>query len=87
MKALVTICYGSVSKFSEDFESDNNDGDEPRTKDIKNVYHVIYNNWLNVCKLDKSLKEKIMKLTKEKKVMKRVAINYEFLATEKERKV
>ena len=47
----------------------------------------MYNNWLKVCKLNKSLKEKIMKLTKENEVMKRVVTNYEFLATEQEGKV
>ena len=46
-----------------------------------------YNNWLKVCKLNKSLKEKTVELTNEKDVMKIASINYEFLSTEKERKV
>ena len=47
----------------------------------------MYNNWLNVCKENKCLKEKIVELTKEREVMKRAVNNYEFLAIEKERKV
>ena len=35
----------------------------------------MYENWLKVCKTNKSLKEKIMELNKEKEVMKRAAVN------------
>ena len=47
----------------------------------------MYNNWLKVCKLNKSSKERIVELTKEKDVMKIVAINYEFLTSEREIKI
>ena len=45
----------------------------------------MYENWLKVCKTNKSLKKKIMELNKEKEVMKRAAVNYEFLASEREK--
>ena len=62
----VTICFGSISKLSEDSESDDSDGDEPSTEDIQEADQVVYNNWLKVYKVNKSLKEKIVKLTKKK---------------------
>ena len=37
--------------------------------------------------MNKSLKERIVELTKEKNMMKRTTINYEFLVSEKERKI
>ena len=47
----------------------------------------MYENWLKVCKTNKALKEKVAELTKEKEVLKRAAINYEFLASDRERKI
>ena len=78
---VVTTCTKSELEFSKDTDSDNSDGEEPSTEDIREAYHVMYNNWLKVCKENKSLKEKVVELTKEKEVMKRAATNYEFLAT------
>ena len=46
----------------------------------------MYENWVKVCKTSKALKEKVAELTKEKEVLKRAAINYEFLASEREKK-
>ena len=39
----VATCTESDPKFSEDFESDNSDSEEPST-DIQEVYQVMYNN-------------------------------------------
>ena len=47
----------------------------------------MYDNWVKVCKKNKVLKKKIVELNKEKDVMKRAAINYEFFALDKERKI
>ena len=44
----------------------------------------MYENWLKVCKTNKSLKEKIMELNKEKEIMKKATVNYEFLASKGE---
>ena len=66
---------------------DSSDKEEPSTEDIQEAYQIMYENWLKVCKTNKSLKEKIVKLNKEKEVMKRAAVNYEFLASERERKI
>ena len=63
---IVKTCFGSVLEFSENSESDDSDGDEPSTEDIQEADQVVYNNWLKVYKVNKSLKEKIVKLTKKK---------------------
>ena len=47
----------------------------------------MYENWLKVCKTNKALKEKVAELTKEREVLKRAAINYEFLTSDRERKI
>ena len=84
-----TVTQHVEMTIATNFESklDNSDSDEPSTKDIQEAYQVMYNNWLKVCKENKSLKEKVVELTKEKEVIKRAATNYEFLATKSERKV
>ena len=68
---------------TNDSKSDPNSSDEeePSTEDIQEVYQIMYENWIKVCKTNKALKEKIVELNK-KKVMKRAAVNYEFLASE-----
>ena len=48
-------------------KSNDSDKDEPSTEDIQEAYQVMYNNCLKVCKLNKSLKQKIVEFTKEKK--------------------
>ena len=47
----------------------------------------MYENWFKICKTNKSLKERIVELIKENDVMKKATINYEFLASERERKI
>ena len=46
----------------------------------------MYNNWLKVCKLNRSLKERIEELTKENDVLKIATINHEFRASKREKK-
>ena len=47
----------------------------------------MYDNWVKVCKTNKALKEKVAELTKKKEVLKRAAINYEFMASDRESKI
>ena len=51
-----------------DLESDleNSDGEERSTEDIQKAYQIMYENWIKVYKTNKSLKEKVAELTKEK---------------------
>ena len=72
-----------------DLESDldSSDGEEPSTEDIQEAYQIMYDNWIKVCKTNKALKERVVKLTKEKEVLKRATINYELLASDRERKI
>ena len=74
---------------TSDLESDINSSneEEPSIEDIQKAYQIMYNNWLKVCKTNKSLKERIVELIKEKYMMRRATINYEFLASKRERKI
>ena len=56
-----------ITEIDYESELDDSDSDEPSTEDIQKAYQVMYNNWLNVCKENKCLKEKIVELTKEKR--------------------
>ena len=51
-----------------DLESDldSSDGEEPSTEDIQEAYQIMFDNWVKVCKTNKALKERVMKLTKKK---------------------
>ena len=70
-----------------EFDIDNSDGKEPSTEDIQEAYQIMYENWIKVCKKNKALKENVAELAKEKEVFKRAEINYEFLASYRERKI
>ena len=74
---------------TNDLESDldSSDGEESSIKDIQDTYQIMYYNWVKVYKTNKALKEKVTELTKEKEVLKKIAINYEFLASDRERKI
>ena len=61
----VTQHIATTTATNSESELDDNDGHEPRIEDIE-AYQVMYNNWLKVCKENKSSKEKIVKLTKKK---------------------
>ena len=76
-----------VTKNDSKSNLDSNDGEKPSTEDIQKVYQIMYENWIKVCKTNKALKEKVAELTKEKEMLKRAAINYEFLASNRERKI
>lgn len=67
-----------------DSDSDGrSDGEDLTIDAIQDAYNTIFNKQVKVCKLNKSLRERVNELVKEKKVLKRAAINYEFLATER----
>ena len=74
---------------TNDLESnpDRSDGEKPSTENIQEAYQIIYENWIKVCKANKALKEKIMELNKENEMMKIATVNYEFLASDRERKI
>ena len=79
--------FDVVATYDLESDLDSSDGEEPITEDIQEAYQIMYDNWVKVCKTNKALKEKVAKLTKEKEVLKRAAINYEFLASDRERKI
>jgi len=63
------------------------DGEELTEETIQEAYETMFNKWVLVVKMNKSLWERVNKLIKENDVLKRVAINYEFQAAEKEKKL
>ena len=77
----------AVAVSDPESDLDSSDGEEPNTEDIQEAYQIIYENWLKVWKTNKALKEKVAELTKEREVLKKAAINYEFLATDRERRI
>ena len=92
---MIDVATSKTVKFDIDatttndskYNPNNSDEEEPSTEDIQEAYQIMYENWIKVCKANKALKEKIVELNKEREVMKRVVVNYEFLASDKERKI
>ncbi|GMN47305.1 hypothetical protein TIFTF001_016482 [Ficus carica] len=56
-------------------------------EDIQRAYKEMYSKGIQVCKINKTLEIHVDELCKEKDVLKRAVINYEFLTAEKERKL
>ena len=79
--------FDTVATCDLESDLDSSDGEEPSTEDIQEAYQIMYDNWVKVCKINKALKERVAELTKEKEVLKRATINYEFLASDRERKI
>ncbi|GMN27140.1 hypothetical protein TIFTF001_044082 [Ficus carica] len=60
------------------------DDDDLSVEDNQRAYKEMYSKWIQVCKINRSLKIHVDELRKEIDVLKRAVINYEFLAVEKE---
>ena len=58
----IAICEYSDLEVCEDSDSDMNNEDEPSIEDIQETYQEIYDNWINVCNVNKSLKDKLFEL-------------------------
>ena len=54
------------------------DGEELTEETIQEAYETMFNKWVLVVKMNKSLREQVDELIKENDVLKRAAINYEF---------
>ncbi|XP_024018312.1 uncharacterized protein LOC112090655 [Morus notabilis] len=63
------------------------DGEELTEETIKEAYETMFNKWVLIVKMNKSLRERIDELIKEKDVLRRAAVNYEFRAVEREKKL
>ena len=79
--------FDTVATCDPESDLDSSDEEEPSTEDIQEAYQIMYDNRVKVFKTNKALKEKVVELTKEKEVLKRAAINYEFLILNRERKI
>ena len=77
--------FDAVTTNDSESDLDNSNGEEPSTEDIQETYQIMYENWIKDYKTNKALKEKVVKLIKEKEVLKRATINYEFLALDREK--
>ena len=65
----------------------NSDGEELTIDAIQESYKTMFSKWVKVCEMNKSLRERVDELVKEKDVLKKTAVNYEFQATENEKKL
>ena len=54
----IAICEDLDPTSCEDFESDKSDEEEPSTEDTQKAYQKMYDNWIKVCDVNKSLKDK-----------------------------
>ncbi|GMN45039.1 hypothetical protein TIFTF001_014229 [Ficus carica] len=77
----------TVAEFDDSKSDCSNDYDDLSFEDIQRAYKEMCDKLIQVCKINKSLEIHIDELRKENDVLKRAVINYEFLATEKERKL
>ncbi|EXB26569.1 hypothetical protein L484_012563 [Morus notabilis] len=71
--------------FSDSDGSSN--GEELTEEKIQEAYETKFNKWVLVVKMNKSLRKQVDELIKEKDVLNRTAVNYEFRAVEKEKKL
>ena len=62
---------------------DLSDEEEPSTEDIQKAYQEMYDNWIKVCNVNKSLKDKLFKLADENAKLKSVSANWKNLLKEK----
>ena len=63
----------------EDFESDNSDDEELNTKKVLKAYQELLENFIKVCTLNKSLKDKIFNLVGENEWLEEVVAKYKNL--------
>ncbi|GMN64590.1 hypothetical protein TIFTF001_033653 [Ficus carica] len=80
-----TTSSATVGEF-DDSESNCSSNDDLSDEDMHRAYKEMYNKLIQVCKINKSLEIHVVELYKEKDVLKKVVINYKFLAIGKERK-
>ncbi|KAI3467874.1 hypothetical protein Pfo_024537 [Paulownia fortunei] len=59
----------------------------PSFEDIQQMYNKIFQNWLEICKINKSLEEQMIGLTKEHELMKVEILQLTNLVAEKDRKI
>ena len=83
----VAICDKSDLEFSEDFDSENSDEDEPNIEDIKETYREMYDNWIKICNVNKSLIDKLSMLANENVELKTALVNLKNLVKEKNEKI
>ena len=83
---VVTVCEDSNSTDYEKSESDKSDSEEPSIEDIQKAYQEMYDNWIKVCNVNKSLKDKIFELADENEELKGVVFNLKSIVKEKDEK-
>ena len=84
---VVAGCGEQDSKPCKESDSDISDEEEPSTNDIWKAYCKMYENWLKVCVVNKSLKNKIVELGEENEMFKGVSANWKDLLREINEKI
>ena len=84
---VVEVYEDSDPSNYEDSDSDNSNEDEPSSEDIQKAYREMYDNWIKVCNVNKSLKDKLFELANENAELKSASANWKNLLKEKDEKV
>ena len=71
----------------DDSKLGESDEEEPSIEDIQKAYQEMYDNWIKVCNVNKSLKDKIFELADENEELKGVVFNLKSIVKEKDEKV
>ena len=84
---VVEVYEDSDPSNCEDSDSVNSNEDEPSIEDIQKAYREMYDNWIKVCNVNKSFKDKLFELTDENAELKSASANWKNLLKEKDEKV
>ncbi|KAI3470674.1 hypothetical protein Pfo_027337 [Paulownia fortunei] len=65
----------------------NSDDDEPSIEEIQQMYNKIFQKWLEICKINKSLEKQIVELNKEKESVKVEILKFINLVAKNDQKI
>lgn len=77
----------SEKEESELESNSSSDGEELTDDAIQEAYKAMFDKWVKVCKLNKSLEERVGELVREKEVLMRAGAEYNEQVAEKEYKL
>ena len=80
---VVEVYEDSDPSDYDDSKSGESDEEEPSTEDIQKAYQEMYDNWIKVCNVNKSLKDTLFEFADENKELKGVVFNLKSIVKEK----
>ena len=84
---VVEVYEDSDPSNCEDSDSNNSNENEPSIEDIQKAYREMYDNWIKICNVNKSLKDKLFELADENAELKNELVNLKNRVKEKDEKV